>query len=198
MGQFIKERLKSYCLSSAGSLPESNTPLLLEDLISYSFQVARGMEFLASRKVKYLPVCIRIYEHEYGVGWITFFFFFMFSVHSSWPCCQKHPAVQQQCGEDLWFWLGPRRIQRPRLCAQGRCKYSAIKKSKFMVNNVKKGSNVCNECVLPWRHGYHWSGWHLNQSSTKSSPLRVTCGRMEFCSGRSSHLVKTTLFTYIT
>uniref|UniRef100_A0A673G7B8 receptor protein-tyrosine kinase n=1 Tax=Sinocyclocheilus rhinocerous TaxID=307959 RepID=A0A673G7B8_9TELE len=32
------------------SLPESNNPLLLEDLISYSFQVARGMEFLASRK----------------------------------------------------------------------------------------------------------------------------------------------------
>ncbi|XP_077100809.1 vascular endothelial growth factor receptor 1 isoform X1 [Siphateles boraxobius] len=32
------------------SLPESINPLLLEDLISYSFQVARGMEFLASRK----------------------------------------------------------------------------------------------------------------------------------------------------
>uniref|UniRef100_A0A672NB18 receptor protein-tyrosine kinase n=1 Tax=Sinocyclocheilus grahami TaxID=75366 RepID=A0A672NB18_SINGR len=32
------------------SLPESNNPLLLEDLISYSFQVARGMEFLTSRK----------------------------------------------------------------------------------------------------------------------------------------------------
>uniref|UniRef100_A0A8C1Z5P2 receptor protein-tyrosine kinase n=1 Tax=Cyprinus carpio TaxID=7962 RepID=A0A8C1Z5P2_CYPCA len=44
------KRLNSYCLSSAGSLPESNDPLLLEDLISYSFQVARGMEFLASRK----------------------------------------------------------------------------------------------------------------------------------------------------
>ncbi|KAM3593029.1 uncharacterized protein V6R79_004741 [Siganus canaliculatus] len=28
----------------------SNTPLFLEDLISFSFQVARGMEFLASRK----------------------------------------------------------------------------------------------------------------------------------------------------
>ncbi|XP_072545272.1 vascular endothelial growth factor receptor 1 isoform X2 [Salminus brasiliensis] len=32
------------------SCSTSNTPLLLEDLISYSFQVARGMEFLASRK----------------------------------------------------------------------------------------------------------------------------------------------------
>uniref|UniRef100_A0A8C1HXY4 receptor protein-tyrosine kinase n=2 Tax=Cyprinus carpio TaxID=7962 RepID=A0A8C1HXY4_CYPCA len=32
------------------SLPEYSSPLLLEDLISYSFQVARGMEFLASRK----------------------------------------------------------------------------------------------------------------------------------------------------
>lgn len=28
-----------------------NSPLYLEDLISFSFQVARGMEFLASRKV---------------------------------------------------------------------------------------------------------------------------------------------------
>nr|XP_055038371.1 vascular endothelial growth factor receptor 1 isoform X1 [Misgurnus anguillicaudatus] len=32
------------------SPPESCNPLLLEDLISYSFQVARGMEFLTSRK----------------------------------------------------------------------------------------------------------------------------------------------------
>lgn len=30
----------------------SESPLLFEDLISYSFQVARGMEFLATRKVK--------------------------------------------------------------------------------------------------------------------------------------------------
>ncbi|XP_036073285.1 vascular endothelial growth factor receptor 1 isoform X4 [Oryzias melastigma] len=30
--------------------PKSASPLLLEDLISFSFQVARGMEFLASRK----------------------------------------------------------------------------------------------------------------------------------------------------
>lgn len=29
----------------------SHAPLYLEDLISFSFQVARGMEFLASRKV---------------------------------------------------------------------------------------------------------------------------------------------------
>uniref|UniRef100_A0A8C1HIJ1 receptor protein-tyrosine kinase n=2 Tax=Cyprinus carpio TaxID=7962 RepID=A0A8C1HIJ1_CYPCA len=34
----------------SSSLPEYSSPLLLEDLISYSFQVARGMEFLASRK----------------------------------------------------------------------------------------------------------------------------------------------------
>ncbi|XP_060717273.1 vascular endothelial growth factor receptor 1 isoform X1 [Tachysurus vachellii] len=33
-----------------GSVLCSNTPLHLEDLISYSFQVARGMEFLTSRK----------------------------------------------------------------------------------------------------------------------------------------------------
>ncbi|KAF4075767.1 hypothetical protein AMELA_G00222560 [Ameiurus melas] len=33
-----------------GTVSCSNTPLHLEDLISYSFQVARGMEFLASRK----------------------------------------------------------------------------------------------------------------------------------------------------
>nr|XP_020455714.1 vascular endothelial growth factor receptor 1 isoform X2 [Monopterus albus] len=36
----------------SGNVPNSasNTPLFLEDLISFSFQVARGMEFLASRK----------------------------------------------------------------------------------------------------------------------------------------------------
>lgn len=37
------------------------TPLTIEDLICYSFQVARGMEFLASRKVHaqscYVPIC---------------------------------------------------------------------------------------------------------------------------------------------
>uniref|UniRef100_A0AAR2KGQ0 receptor protein-tyrosine kinase n=1 Tax=Pygocentrus nattereri TaxID=42514 RepID=A0AAR2KGQ0_PYGNA len=36
--------------SILGASSTTNTPLLLEDLISYSFQVARGMEFLASRK----------------------------------------------------------------------------------------------------------------------------------------------------
>lgn len=30
-------------------------PLTMEDLISYSFQVARGMEFLSSRKVSFAP-----------------------------------------------------------------------------------------------------------------------------------------------
>lgn len=29
----------------------------MEDLISYSFQVARGMEFLSSRKVSLAPYC---------------------------------------------------------------------------------------------------------------------------------------------
>ncbi|KAM9839361.1 LOW QUALITY PROTEIN: vascular endothelial growth factor receptor 1 [Aulostomus maculatus] len=37
----------SVCLSS---VDHSNTPLFMEDIISFSFQVARGMEFLASRK----------------------------------------------------------------------------------------------------------------------------------------------------
>uniref|UniRef100_A0AAR2KA78 receptor protein-tyrosine kinase n=2 Tax=Pygocentrus nattereri TaxID=42514 RepID=A0AAR2KA78_PYGNA len=38
------------CRAVSGASSTTNTPLLLEDLISYSFQVARGMEFLASRK----------------------------------------------------------------------------------------------------------------------------------------------------
>lgn len=45
----------SRCPSSSVSLPVEDlwkTPLTIEDLICYSFQVARGMEFLASRKVK--------------------------------------------------------------------------------------------------------------------------------------------------
>ncbi|XP_067234714.1 vascular endothelial growth factor receptor 1 isoform X3 [Chanodichthys erythropterus] len=46
---FSEERAEISEEDSA-SLPESISPLLLEDLISYSFQVARGMEFLASRK----------------------------------------------------------------------------------------------------------------------------------------------------
>ncbi|XP_028816438.1 vascular endothelial growth factor receptor 1 isoform X2 [Denticeps clupeoides] len=36
--------------NSVNPISPSETPLLLEDLISYSFQVAKGMEFLASRK----------------------------------------------------------------------------------------------------------------------------------------------------
>ncbi|XP_062841606.1 vascular endothelial growth factor receptor 1 [Trichomycterus rosablanca] len=38
------------CEKSTGSLSHLSTPLDLVDLISYSFQVARGMEFLTSRK----------------------------------------------------------------------------------------------------------------------------------------------------
>uniref|UniRef100_A0AAY4ANK7 receptor protein-tyrosine kinase n=1 Tax=Denticeps clupeoides TaxID=299321 RepID=A0AAY4ANK7_9TELE len=37
-------------ITSMNPISPSETPLLLEDLISYSFQVAKGMEFLASRK----------------------------------------------------------------------------------------------------------------------------------------------------
>ncbi|KTG35666.1 hypothetical protein cypCar_00000070 [Cyprinus carpio] len=51
----------------SSSLPEYSSPLLLEDLISYSFQVARGMEFLASRKVKCLSAS--------GTSFYTHFFF---------------------------------------------------------------------------------------------------------------------------
>lgn len=40
----------------------STSPLFLEDLISFSFQVARGMEFLASRKVWCL-MCVRVQVH---------------------------------------------------------------------------------------------------------------------------------------
>ncbi|XP_051970460.1 vascular endothelial growth factor receptor 1-like isoform X4 [Xyrauchen texanus] len=46
---FSEERGES-SEEDTGSLLEPNSPLLLEDLISYSFQVARGMEFLFSRK----------------------------------------------------------------------------------------------------------------------------------------------------
>lgn len=38
-------------LSSLDPKADTNPPLFLENLISFSFQVARGMEFLASRKV---------------------------------------------------------------------------------------------------------------------------------------------------
>lgn len=44
-----------FCLS-LDPKSASNSPLYLEDLISFSFQVARGMEFLASRKV-WLLMC---------------------------------------------------------------------------------------------------------------------------------------------
>lgn len=37
--------------------------LTMEDLICYSFQVAKGMEFLSSRKVKLQLLKICVYEH---------------------------------------------------------------------------------------------------------------------------------------
>ncbi|KAM3860708.1 LOW QUALITY PROTEIN: vascular endothelial growth factor receptor 1 [Diretmus argenteus] len=49
---FVHHRVSSAVQRSPPSHPRSvsNSPLFLEDLISFSFQVARGMEFLASRK----------------------------------------------------------------------------------------------------------------------------------------------------
>lgn len=91
------------------------------------------------------------YMWEWIWRWLNHKGLFMFLVHSSWPCCQKHPVVQQQCGEDLWFWLGSRRIQRPRLCAQGRCECTAIGKSMSVVNKGQMWvMNVfCHKARLP-------------------------------------------------
>ncbi|KAM6976853.1 vascular endothelial growth factor receptor 1 [Aplochiton taeniatus] len=47
---FVHNRVSVTPLSVIRHQALSNTPLFLEDLISFSFQVARGMEFLASRK----------------------------------------------------------------------------------------------------------------------------------------------------
>ncbi|XP_057179005.1 vascular endothelial growth factor receptor 1 isoform X2 [Triplophysa rosa] len=46
----LNEEREEHSEDDSESLPESTSPLMLEDLISYSFQVARGMEFLATRK----------------------------------------------------------------------------------------------------------------------------------------------------
>lgn len=46
------------------------TPLTIEDLICYSFQVARGMEFLASRKVNVTAVLRLCGAKGAGQGWI--------------------------------------------------------------------------------------------------------------------------------
>lgn len=83
--------------------------LTMEDLISYSFQVAKGMEFLSSRKVKrwlFRNLCVCMQASKTGD-------IIMHGNVNSSVCSvvypqrsssQKHPAFREQCGEDLRLW----------------------------------------------------------------------------------------------
>uniref|UniRef100_A0A8C9RXC1 receptor protein-tyrosine kinase n=1 Tax=Scleropages formosus TaxID=113540 RepID=A0A8C9RXC1_SCLFO len=53
------EEERDHCEDNEGSDSTWDSPLFLEDLISYSFQVARGMEFLASRKCVHRDLAAR-------------------------------------------------------------------------------------------------------------------------------------------
>lgn len=83
--------------------------LTMEDLICYSFQVAKGMEFLSSRKVK-----LRLYRNL--CTWtsnagdnnrvslrvnVTSCISVCSAVYPPRSSGQKHPALREQCGEDL-------------------------------------------------------------------------------------------------
>lgn len=99
------------CPDPKGS-PKS--PLFLEDLISFSFQVARGMEFLASRKV----CCCLV--RPGSVRFITVIVCAPPSVYSQRSGCKERFTDRQQGGEDLRLRPGQRHLQRPRLRPQRR------------------------------------------------------------------------------
>uniref|UniRef100_A0A3Q3VRJ2 receptor protein-tyrosine kinase n=1 Tax=Mola mola TaxID=94237 RepID=A0A3Q3VRJ2_MOLML len=50
LSTFLRAKRDVFVLNTVNPKSAPNSPLFLEDLISFSFQVARGMEFLASRK----------------------------------------------------------------------------------------------------------------------------------------------------
>lgn len=97
--------------------------LTMEDLISYSFQVAKGMEFLSSRKVKlrlFIHLCLDMSCRHHNLN-VAAPVFLSSAVHPQRSSSQKHPAVREQCGEDLRLWSCQRCLQGSRLRPQGRC-----------------------------------------------------------------------------
>lgn len=73
--------------------------LTMEDLIRYSFQVAKGMEFLSSRKVKSLVswACIitKLYDSFTVQSYVSSV------VYPQRFSSQEHPPLREQRGEDL-------------------------------------------------------------------------------------------------
>lgn len=87
--------------------------LTMEDLICYSFQVAKGMEFLSSRKVKpqmFRNLCVCMYTSNIGDNNrslhvnVTSSISVCSAVYPQRSSSQKHPAFREQCGEDLRLW----------------------------------------------------------------------------------------------
>lgn len=128
------------------------------------------------------------------------------TVYPQRPGSPEHSPVREQHCEDLWLWPGQRHIQRPWLRQERQCTASSrftclLFRSIYCVLFVKspRCQVPCLLCDLIFiviltcrflRLACPWSGWPQRASLTKCTQARVTCGLLEFSSGKSFHWVK--------
>lgn len=94
----------------------SEEPLTFKDLVSCTYQVARGMEYLASQKVDGCKINTHtaVFHQKCGFLQHLFFsssFYLSMSVYTQRSSCQKRVGHREQRDEDRRLRLGQRRPQ---------------------------------------------------------------------------------------
>lgn len=101
--QFLQERRPVLDYEASA---RSLEVLTLQDLLSFCYQVARGMEFLSSRKVSIEVGKANSRNSQLSFRKLSGFDVFSRTVHSPRSCCSKHPGGRGESYEDCRFWIG--------------------------------------------------------------------------------------------
>lgn len=101
--QFLQERRPVLGYEASNHSPDV---LTLQDLLCFCYQVAKGMEFLSSRKVSIEVGKANSRNSQLSLRKLSVLYVFSCTVHSPRSCCSKYPGGRRQSYEDCRFWIG--------------------------------------------------------------------------------------------
>lgn len=122
--------------------------LTMGDLISFAWQISRGMQYLAEMKVEHLIViwacpcdrwtCSSLFLHKKHKHYC----WFLSKACSSWFSSQKCTGGRRAQNEDFWFWPIPWRVWRRFICQEEQGRVN-VKKSCENYCLIKRENLYC-------------------------------------------------------